>query len=80
MDDSFLLFAKPSFLEGLARCIDLGATLDEYNQSLTQQQADLIALRTDWEVIGEDLEKAILLEEKKLVEQKQQIEFDFDQK
>jgi hypothetical protein len=80
MGDSYLLFAKPSFLEGLARCIDLGATLDEYNSSLTQHQADLIALRTDWETIGEDIAKAISQEEKKIVEQKQQIELNFDEK
>lgn len=78
MSDSYLLFAKPSFLEGLARCIDLGATLDEYNSTLTQHQADLIALRADWETIGEDIAKAISQEETKIVEQKQQIELNFD--
>ncbi len=49
-----LLCARPSFLEGLARILDLGGTLNEYNQSETPDDADLVALRSDWEAIGED--------------------------
>jgi|SwirhisoilCB1_FD_contig_21_24546325_length_437_multi_4_in_0_out_0_1 hypothetical protein len=49
-----LLFAHPSILEGLARILDLGGTLNEYNQSATPEEADLVALRSDWEAIGSD--------------------------
>ena len=53
------LYARPSFLEGLARIFDFGNTLDEYNQSLTPEQADSLALRADWLTIAGDLRKAV---------------------
>lgn len=77
MGDTTFLFAKPSFLEGLARTIDLGATIDEYNSSLTQEQADLIAIRNDWETIGEDILFSLQNEEENLKEQGKQIEIEF---
>jgi hypothetical protein len=46
------LYARPSFLEGLARIFDFGGTLNEYNQSLTPKQADFLALRADWLTIA----------------------------
>jgi hypothetical protein len=79
MGDTAFLFARPSFLEGFARTLDLGATLDEYNQSVTPEQADLIAIRNDWEMIGEDIVVAFQKEKEKLKEKGKQIEFDFDQ-
>jgi hypothetical protein len=77
MGDTSFLFASPSFLEGLARTIDLGSTLDEYNQSVTPEQADLIAIRNDWEMIGEDIFIAFEKKGEELKEQGEQIEFDF---
>lgn len=53
------LYARPSFVEGVARVLDFGDTLTEYNQSLTTQQADRIALRADWEVVGGDVRVAM---------------------
>jgi hypothetical protein len=49
-----LLFARPSFLEGVARIFDLGGTLNEYNRSAMPEEADFVALRSDWEAIGMD--------------------------
>ena len=49
------LFANPSFAEGAARIFDLGNTLNEYNRSLTPEQADFIALAMDYQAIGQDL-------------------------
>lgn len=77
MGDTTFLFSNPSFLEGLSRAIDLGATLDEYNSSLTPDQADLIAIRNDWEAIGEDILFALRNEGQKLNEQGNQIELEF---
>ena len=57
---SDFLFARPSFLEGVSRVLDFGGTLNEYNESLSPQQADTIALRMDWEVIGHDLRGAVM--------------------
>lgn len=78
MGDTSFLFASPSFLEGLARTIDLGATLDEYNSSITPEQADFLALKNDWEVVGEDIAYAIEKEKSNLDVQGKQIEFEFD--
>lgn len=52
------LFARPSFLSGFARAIDLGSTLTEFNHSVTPEQADAIAMRADWEAVGQDLREA----------------------
>ncbi len=56
---SMLLFARPSFLEGMARIVDVGGTLNEYNTSLTPEQADYIALSSDWWAVGDALRGAI---------------------
>lgn len=53
------LYAHPSFLGGMARCLDLGDTLTEYNQALTGEQADLLAMKADWMAVGEDFRVAI---------------------
>ena len=53
------LFANPSFLEGMSRVLDLGATLQEYNTSNTEQEADTEALKNDWRAIGDDLKFSI---------------------
>lgn len=59
--DSFseLLFARPSFLEGMARLFDFGDTLSEYNSSLTPEQADRLAIASDWRAIGMDMWRAV---------------------
>ncbi len=53
------LFSEPSFVEGISRIIDLGATLQEYNASETEHQADIEALSSDWRAVGEDLRFSI---------------------
>ena len=50
-----LLFARPSFLEGVSRVIDLGNTMSEYNSSLTPAQADALALKADLNALRSDL-------------------------
>jgi len=40
-NNSTFLFARPSFLEGVARVMDLGGTLQVYNNSKTEKEADL---------------------------------------
>ncbi len=52
------LFARQSFLGGVARILDLGGTLVEFNQSLTPEQADGLALRADFRTVGVDLRQA----------------------
>jgi hypothetical protein len=54
-----LLYARPSFLEGVARLLDWGGTLNEYNRPLAPEDADLVALRSDWEALGQDYRTAL---------------------
>jgi hypothetical protein len=53
------LYARPSFLEGLARVIDFGNILQEYNTSSTPEVADERAIRADWNAIGDDMYKVL---------------------
>jgi hypothetical protein len=59
-DYTDLLYARPAFVGGIARCLDLGATLREFNSSPDGDQADRVALASDWWAIGDDLRAAIL--------------------
>ena len=52
---SSFLFADPSIIEGLARLLDIGGTLNEYNRS---EDPDGIALAMDWKMIAADLQRA----------------------
>lgn len=54
-----LLFARPSFLEGFARIFDLGNNLNQYNEHRFPDDADVRAMRADWEAVGEDIRHAI---------------------
>ncbi len=54
-DFTTLLYAKPSFGEGLARTLDLGATFDSYNASPSAEEADIVATASDWYAVGADL-------------------------
>lgn len=60
------LFAEPSFLEGMARTLDLGNTLQKYNSSDTEEEADSEALKNDWRAVGEDIRSSILTYERKV--------------
>lgn len=50
------LFARPSLWEGMARVLDLGGTLQEYNRT---EHPDLVALQMDWGMIAADLSAAL---------------------
>jgi hypothetical protein len=53
------LFTCPSFLTGFARVFDLAATFDRYNEDLTPEEADSLALWSDWAAVGDDLRVAL---------------------
>jgi hypothetical protein len=53
------LFARPSFVSGAARALDLGGTFDDYNRSRNEEDADARALKGDWAAVGSDMQKAI---------------------
>ncbi|HOC93882.1 MAG TPA: hypothetical protein PKH33_16160 [bacterium] len=54
------LYAKPSFLGGMARVLDLGGTLKEYNSSSSSEEADARAISSDWKMVGKDIKAAML--------------------
>jgi len=56
---AYCLFARPSFVGGLARIFDFAGTLNEHNSSLTPQQADYLALHSGWLVVGDDIRSAL---------------------
>ena len=53
------LFSTPSALEGAARLLDLGGTLQMYNSALSGQQADSLAIASDWAAVGGDILSAM---------------------
>jgi len=55
MGQSLYLAAQPELLYGVARLLDLGNTFDLYNNCSTGDQADLIGILSDWEIVGQDL-------------------------
>ncbi len=56
---TYYLFARPSFSEGIARVLDLGGTLNVYNEHESQQQADARATNNDWLTVGDDMRVAL---------------------
>jgi hypothetical protein len=55
---SSVLFARPSFAEGVSRIFDLGGTLSVCNRCETGEDADYWAIWSDWCAIGSDLQSA----------------------
>ena len=61
-----IIYARPSFLEGMARIFDFGGTLDEYDfgpkpaerkplSPADAAKANMEALRSDWQAVGDDM-------------------------
>lgn len=55
-----LLYAEPSFTEGLARTLDIGAVFDDYNYAPSPLDADRLATASDWYAVGADLHQAFV--------------------
>jgi hypothetical protein len=53
------LYAKPSFIEGVARLFDFSGSLNIYNCSDSPQQADSKAIASDWITVGCDIKRAV---------------------
>lgn len=53
------LFAMPSFFRGAARVLDLGCTLNVYNESKSEAEADFSAIASDWAQVGSDIFSAM---------------------
>lgn len=61
MSPTYRLFAMPSWLAGVARCLDLAGTFarHSYRDCGTPAQADFAAIAADWQVVGQDIASAI---------------------
>lgn len=64
MDELFdLLHPRPSLLSGAARVLDLGGTLTEFRlrerPAKSPAAADYLALKCDWEAVGNDIRAAL---------------------
>ena len=57
--NNYLLFSNPNFISGMARVLDLGSTLNEYNSLLSPEQADFVAISSDWLAVGSDIASSI---------------------
>ena len=49
------LFAQPSFLEGVARNLDILGTLEVYNTSRSAEEADIRAQKEDVATLQDDM-------------------------
>jgi len=58
-EKSTFLFAMPNFLRGMARAVDIGATMNLYNESPNAKIADARALAADWKQIGDNMREVI---------------------
>ncbi len=63
------LFARPSFLEGFSRTLDVAGNFDSYNESSTSEEADVRAAVNDWRMVGQDLSSAMKIYGEELKEQ-----------
>ncbi|HKR66647.1 MAG TPA: hypothetical protein VJZ00_23170 [Thermoanaerobaculia bacterium] len=53
------LFVQPSVLRGVGRLLDFWGQLSQYNFSVSAAEADIIALRSDWEMIAQDFRSGL---------------------
>lgn len=56
---TFYFFARPSFVDGMARILDFGLTMQDYNRSRTVTEADYIAISNDWQAVGKDIKTVL---------------------
>jgi hypothetical protein len=54
-----LLYARPSFLTGVARLFDFWGLFDAYNTSPDPETADSRAIGADWRSVGDDIRRAM---------------------
>lgn len=52
---SDFLFARPSWLSGIARVFDFWGLYDRYNTSRSPRIADAKAVYSDWRAVGGDI-------------------------
>lgn len=48
------LTATPSFLTGMGSVLNVAGNYPEFNVSESPEEADLLALESDWRMVGQD--------------------------
>lgn len=56
---SDFLYARPSFLSGVARTLDISGGFDEYNDSPDEATADAVAMLADWRAAGFSISESL---------------------
>lgn len=57
--NTFFLYARPGFLDGVARLIDFGGTQNIYNNFIDGATADRSMLSLDWHTVVAELRDAV---------------------
>lgn len=57
---SDFLVAAPSFASGVGRLVDWYGLYDLYNVSRNGNEADIKAVSSDWLIVGQDIEEALV--------------------
>lgn len=63
ISQNYPLFIMPTFLSGIASCFDLYGALNSFRYYKSPGQADLEEIKSDWKMVGLDVEK-VMSEEK----------------
>lgn len=63
-----ILFHRPSFIDGIGSIFNLAGNYFEFNYSKSSEEADRKAIESDWNMIGNDIEKATKELKKELLE------------
>ncbi|MGD2034873.1 MAG: hypothetical protein PVF73_07450 [Bacteroidales bacterium] len=58
------LYYKPSFLDGMGSVFNIRGNHFDYNYSKNGAEADINAIRRDWDIVGNDLFNSIHLHTK----------------
>lgn len=56
---SDFLFSEPNFWAGLGSVLNISGNYYLYNYSDSDEEADLKALESDWEIVSQDLRKIL---------------------
>ena len=56
---TFRLFARPSFISGIAQIFDFSGSMLHYNRDQSGAEADYHALNSDWKMVGRDIQTAL---------------------
>lgn len=59
VNTTYRLGNNPSFISGYAMALDIRAVSLKFNESKTAEEADEKALKSDWEVVGLDIQQAM---------------------